>query len=376
MENSQTTAVAVSNNDQLSSSKLPIAGSFDYEKQIALLSPAEKEKYLQIASSIKYDDIASVHNYGSELSSVISSNGEELLKAVRADNSAPVVEMTNELLAQLNLIDIDQLNDSTWKRMCRKLPILRKFSYKIKNLLQEYDTVAANVQKISDKIATAKLTAMRDNNMLDQIFKNNIAYIEKIRELTIAAKLKMAEIDADLERMQADPTVESWDIESVRNLKNELDKRIVDMETYESIFTQNIYQIRMTQKNNIDIADKSDSIVTHLIPLWKGQLTMAVIMNNQRASIEAERKISDATNQMLRKNSEILKINCIEAAKENERQLVDIETLQTTTKNLVETIYEVQKIHEEGAKNRREIENKLRDFSEQLQHRALERGAE
>jgi len=371
MAETQSREVAVAVDNAQLSEKNVMAGCFDYDKRIAMLTPKEKEEYRQIASSIKYDDIASVHSFGAELSSVISNNGDELLKAVRCDNTTPVVEMTNELLAQLNLIDIDQLNDTTWKRICRKVPILRKFSYKIQNLLNEYDTIAGNVEKISSKIATAKLTAMRDNNMLSQIYDNNVAYIEELRKLTIAAKIKMKDMDADLERMQADPNVQSWEIEDVRNLKNELDKRIVDMETYENILVQNIYQIRMTQKNNIDIADKSDSIVTHLIPLWKGQLTMAVIMNNQRASIEAEKKIADATNQMLRKNSEILKLNCIEAAKENERQLVDVETLQVTTKNLVDTIKEVQKIHEDGAKNRRNIEQSLLTFSEQMQQGML-----
>ena len=358
-------SVVLTKNVELSSAA-PTVGDFNYDQRIALLTPEEKEKYKELSKKLTCNDLTTVQTFGNELSQVIATNGDMLLNSVRADNSNEVIEMTNDLLAQLNLIDFDQLEDTRWKRIMKRTPFLRKFVKNVQNFFNEYDTIASNVDKISQKIGAAKIIAMRDNSTLEQIFDNNITYIGQLRELIIAAKLKLSELKSEIEKMQQDPNVEVYQINDMQNFQNAIEHRIADMETEEYILTQNQFQIRATQHNNLAIADKADNIVNSIIPVWKNQLALTVIMNNQKSSAEAEHKITETTNQMLRKNAQTLKLNSINVAKETERQVVDLETLNNVTQNLVETINEVKRIHEEGARNREAIEKSLQGFAEQL----------
>lgn len=351
-----TTAVAV-----------PVGNSFDYETRLATLNEDERERLLALTSNISVNDLASVQMYGSELSQVISNNGNALLASVRSDNTAEVVDLTNKLLAELNLIDIDEINaNTTWKRLARRLPIVRTLVSSVQSVMIKYDTISENVDKISKKIGSAKVVALRDNSTLQQIFDNNVDYINQIRNLIIGLKLKDDEITKEIEQMQSDTTVEPYMIQDMQTLQTSVQKRITDMQTTEYVLTQNLFQIRATQSNNTAIADKSENICNNVIPLWKNQLAIAIIMNNQKSSIDAQKKITDTTNEILKKNAANLKINSINVAKSNEEMVISLDTLQKTTQSLIETITEVKHIHEEGAKNRQTIEKSLKDYSEQL----------
>lgn len=347
---------------------LSVAGgnSFDYETRLATLSEADRSKYMAISAKIKLDDPTTIQSFGSELSQTVAQNGSVLLNSVRSDNSSEVVELTNDLLAELNMIDLDELTPSTWKRIARKLPIVRHLVKSVENVMIKYDTISANVEAISKKISTAKVVAMRDNSTLQTIFNNNVHYILQIRELIMAAKLKEQELRAELERMQSDPSTELYQIQDMQNFINSLGKRIADMQTTEYVMQQNLYQIRATQNNNISIADKSENIVNHVIPIWKNQLAISIIMNNQKASIDAQAKITETTNEILKKNASALKINAINVAKANEEQVISLDTLQKTTNDLIETVKEVKAIHDQGEANRKAIEKSLHDYTEQL----------
>lgn len=344
--------------------------NYDYNKRIQELTPEEKTKMLAIGSVIDVTDVNTIQNYGSDLTQVISSNGNTLLKAVRADNSSEVVALTNELLAQLDLIDVDELNQQTkWKRFVRGLPLVGKMVTSVQAIMNKYDNISDNVEKISKKIDSAKIVAMRDNTTLQQIFDSNTQYIDQIRELILAAKVKDKEISDKIADMQMHPDqYELYEIQDMQTFQNTLQKRIADMETSEYVLTQNLYQIRATQGNNVAIANKSDNIVNNIIPLWKNQLAISIIINNQQASIDAQQKIADTTNKILRKNADNLKMNSINVAKANEEQVISLDTLRETTNSLIETVKEVKKIHDEGAKHRAEIEVALQSFTSQLEN--------
>ena len=341
--------------------------SYDYDTQIAQLTPDDKTRLLALTEKIKVDDISTVQTYGSELNQVIASNGHALLKSVRADNTAEVVQLSNDLLAELNHIDIDEINTNTsWKRFARRVPVLRKMVTSVENVMIKYDTIADNVDKIAQKIGTAKVVALRDNTTLQSIFDSNRQYIVKIRELILALKLREAEIAAEIEAKQEDPSVEAIVLQDMHSFQQSLQKRIADMQTTEYVLTQNLFQIRATQSNNTAIANKSENIVNNVIPLWKNQLAIAVIMNNQKASIDAQKKITATTNEILKRNATSLRINSINVAKANEEQVVTLDTLQKTTQELIETVTEVRKIHDDGARQRKEIERVLEESSKQL----------
>ena len=341
--------------------------NFDYETQLATLTPEKREQLLALTDKVKSDDLSTVQAYGSELSQVIANNGQALLKSVKGDNTAEVVQLSNELLAELNLIDIDEINaDTPWKNFARRMPLLRRMVTTIENVKIKYDTIAENVDKISQKMGVAKVVALRDNSTLQGIFDNNRSYIEQIRDLILALKLREAEVAKEIEEKQADPTVDAITLSDLQSFRTSIQKRIADMQTTEYVLTQNLFQIRATQSNNTAIATKSDNIVTNVIPLWKNQLAIAVIMNNQKASIDAQKKISDTTNEILKRNAANLKINSVNVAKANEEMVISLDTLQKTTQELIATVTEVKKIHEQGAQKRKEVERVLEDSSRQL----------
>lgn len=365
MENNTSNDVVVANGTNINGVQ-----TYDYSLRMSSMTPTERQQYLEIAKVIDHNDVNSILRYGNEVSSTIAQNGDSLLTAVKGNNSTEVVQLTNELLTELNLIDIDEINSAgkPMKRFLAKIPLVGRLVKSYEQLQIKYDSVSENVNKISRKIGATRLVAMRDNSMLEGMFDNNRDCIEQLRTLILAAKVKLEEIDKEIEEMMSDPlNYDQVHIKDMQDFKNMLSKRVADMQTSEYILFNNLLQIRAIQSNNTAIADKADIITNHTIPVWKNQLAIAVVMNNQKASIEAQKKLSDTTNLILQKNAANLKQNSIEVAKASEEQVVKIETLQKITTELVETLTEVKRIHTEGQKNRENLEKQLADFGRSIE---------
>ena len=358
----------------ISNQELSNAVGFDYEKQVSLLSPSQRKAYLAKADSINEANLASIQTYGSDISKNIESNGDELLAHVRSNNTNNEINvMINDLLAELKMVDVDELQTTNVKRILRKIPVLRHLVMSAEKVMIKYDTIKNNVDQISARIKQHKIIAERDNNMLEIIFNNNCKYIEDIRELIIAAKVKNEELLKHIEYMTEHPEeFTPINVSDAQNFQNALAKRIADMQITEYIFNQNLFQIRAIQHNNMSLSDKAESIATTVIPIWKNQLALSVIMANQQESIAAQKKITDTTNQILRKNSEMMKMNSINVAKANEETVVSLDTLQATTKDLIDTITEVKKIQSEGNKMRETLEHNLVEYGSQLTNKINE----
>lgn len=345
--------------------------NYDYSTRVNNLTPDEIDKCHQLTQNLNHHDITTLQTYGSELDATISKNGEILLAAVRADNNSPVVELTNELLGQLSLIDIKDLEeDNAWKKFIRSIPFVGdKIYMTAQGAMIKYDNISSNVDKIVKKMDSAKTLAMRDNSTLQTIFDNNINYIGMIREQILALKLKDKELTEQINEMMANPeNYEVYEISDMQAFQNSLQKRAADMETTEYMLTQNLMQIRATQGNNVAIADKAANIVNHTMPLWRNQLAIAIIMQNQKASIDAQQKITEATNRILVENAKCLKMNSINVAKANEEPVISLETLRKTTDDLIETVKEVKRIHEEGTRQRFELESQLQQNTLKLEN--------
>lgn len=343
--------------------------AYDYETKLANMTDVDREKCRALTEKINVHDMTTLQEYGSELSGVVAENGEKLLSSVRADSGGEIVALTTELLQELNMIDINEINsDTKWKNFLRKLPIVSKFVTSIENVKLKYNDIADNVNQIADKIGDAKLVALRDNSTLQEIFDNNKEYIGRIRELILAAKVKEQDISKEIEEMNAHPeNYENYQISEMLDFRNSLQKRIADMQTTEAVMQQNLLQIRATQGNNMAIAEKSDNIVTNVIPLWKNQLSIAVIMHNQTNNVKAQQMLTETTNKILAENAKNLHTNSVAVAKANEESVISLETLKTTTSELISTIKEVEKIHAEGAHQRELIEKELQNMSVQLE---------
>jgi uncharacterized protein YaaN involved in tellurite resistance len=339
--------------------------SYDYAGKLAALTDVERQNYLALTEKVDVHNPTTLSEYGAELSTVVAENGERFLSTVRASDGGEIVALTTELLKQLNMVNFDEINsDTKWKNFLRKLPVVSKFVASIETVKIKYNDIATNVNAISEKMAAAKLEALKDNSVLSEIFDNNVAYIDRIRELIMGLKVRKEEALKELEDMNQHPeNYEIYQKNEMLDFINTIDKRIADMQTTEAVMQQNLIQIKATQGNNLAIANKSDNVVTNVIPLWKNQLSIAVIMNNQSKNVEAQRMLTDTTNKILSENAKNLHTNSVAVAKANEESVISLETLKTTTNELIATIKEVEKIHADGARQRELIENELHQMS-------------
>ena len=338
------------------------------EVNLSLLSPKQVERCNSLNKSLVVTDINSISNYGADLQHTMTRYSNDFLKAVRGSQGGEVGELINNLLTELDYVDVDELKEpSAIKKLIRKIPILKSLVGSVEKVLHKYDSIQKNVDTIQKKIEVTRLTAMRDNNALQTMFENNIQYGKQVDELIIAGKLKLQEVNEQLNEMMANPqNYESHEIQDVQEFAHNLERRLSDMMTLRYVVKQSLPQIRTVQYNNIAIADKAQSIIATTIPVWKYQLSIAVALHNQKGNIEAHRRVTDTTNTILKKNAEMLRQNSVEVAKENERSVVSIETLRESTQQLIETIKEVKQIHEEGAAKRREAEAEIMKIESEL----------
>jgi len=343
----------------------------NYDTIIATLTPEQRQEYLAKADSISTNDVNSVRNFGQEISSIVAKNGDVLLSQVKANRSNEVVEYVNSLLVELGDFD-DEINkfsnseSSALKRFIYKLPIIRNLRKTVQEICVQYSTVSENVNKISDKIAMSKVVALRDNTTLQQIYENNELYLQDLAKLIVAGKLKLEEIDKQIEDMKTSGA-ESYELQNMQYFRNALSKRISDMQVTGHVFYQSQFQIMAIQQNNNSIADKSDEIVNHVIPIWKNQLPMAIVLKNQTTSIEAQNKIAETTNRLLEKTANDLKINSIAVAKASEESVISLSTLDKTTKALIDTVKSVRQIHADAEKNRGIVESTLQKYNQEIE---------
>lgn len=338
------------------------------EVNLSLLSPSQVERCNKLNKSLVVTDINSISNYGADLQHTMTRYSNEFLSAVRASQGGEVGELINDLLTELDYVDVDELRaPTTVKKILRKIPIVKNLVGSVEKVLHKYDSIQKNVSTIEKKIQATRLTAMKDNNALQTMFENNIQYGKQVDELIIAGKMKLQEVNEQLNEMMANPqNYESHEIQDVQEFSHNLERRLSDMMTLRYVVKQSLPQIRTVQYNNIAIADKAQSIIATTIPVWKNQLSIAVALHNQKGNIEAHRRVTETTNTILKKNAEMLRQNSVEVAKENERSVVDIETLRESTQQLIETIKEVKQVHEEGAAKRREAEAEIMKIESEL----------
>ena len=329
--------------------------------KVNTLTPAQKERYQQISKDLVVEDINSINNFGSELSGIISQNSDALLNAVRNTNGNEVTAMTTELLSQLDMIDLGEINEQdTWKKIARKLPIIRRFVPSIEQIMTKYETIGDSVEKLSKKIDGVEMISKRDNNALEEIFNNNKDYVRQIGDLIGAAQVKLEEVNEQLNEMQANPDkYEIYDMQDVADFKNDLEKKINDMQGTQYTMKMNLLQIRAIQKNNMQISRKASTFVNTIMPIWKNQLAISLMMDDQKKNAEAIKALSDATNKIIEQNASLLKTNSILVAKETERGIFDLSTLERTTSLMIETVKEVEKIHKDGTDMRKKFAEKV-----------------
>ena len=347
-----------------------ISGPMDKEGNVNLANVSETEvanTYRPIANQLNEKDVNSILNYGAEIQNTIAKQSDTFLSNVRVQQGGEVGTLINDLLAELNYIDVDELNKNAFQRFMSKIPLLNKLVIDVKQLFQKYDKITANVDRISNKVKSGMINSIKDNTSLQTMFDGNVELIKEMENYIVAGQLRFTELSEELAQMEANASqYQDYEIADKRTFINRLDKRLADMKVVRFILLQSLAQIRVVQNNNTSLAEKAQSILTTTMPVWKNQLTLAVALQRQRQNIEVQRKVSETTNTILQKNAEMLKTNSIEVARENENTIVSLETLKMTTKSLIDTLTEVKQIHEQGTQTRRELDAGLQSLEAEL----------
>lgn len=344
------------------------------EVNLSLINKEDKKRYTEIASSLNENDMTSIMNYGSDLQNAMDAYSNDFLNQ-RFDSTSSIksAELIANLLGELQEVDIAELNEpSALKRFIRRIPLLKKFVVSVEQIKAKYNTIQKNIDGITQKLEQTRLIAIRDNNLLEKQFQNNLSYVNQLGELIIAGKMKSKELEDEISTMKEESyNYDDYEIRKVEDFKNNLDKKITDLVMMRYSFQQSLVQIKIIQQTNTQDAQNTEMQIKTTIPIWKNQMSMAVALYNQKKSIEASNLVTNTTNEILRRNSEMMKTQAIEVAKQSQRTVIDIETLEKTHKDLIATIEGVEKAQEEGRAKRAAAEKRIKELEKDMRLKAL-----
>lgn len=330
----------------------------------SMLSEEEREMVNQFASEIKIDNIEQTIHYGAAAQRNISDFSVNILKKVRTLDLGEVGDSLKELTMAL-----DATTEPEHKGI---FGFFKKAKREVDSVIAYYEKAETNVNKVERDLQQHQVVLMQDISMYQQMYQLNLDYYKQLTMYIIAGKKAL---DAarrgklvDLKR-RADLTDKQEDRQAYLDFEDQchrFDKKLRDLEITRVISVQSAPQVRMLQNNDREMLDKIQASLSNTIPLWRNQLVISLGVEHGRRAIEAQRTLSDKTNQLLMKNAEMLKMATTSAAKEFERPIVDIDTLKKCNKELIASIKEVVQIHEQGAKERQKAHEELTKIEEEL----------
>lgn len=336
------------------------------------LSPEEKKMVNDFAEKIDITNSQMVLQYGAASQKKLSDFSETALSRVKTKDMGETGELITNLISEL------QGFDASTEQPKGIFGFFKKTSNSIEQLKTRYDSADKNVERIKAQLEDHQVTLMKDITMLDKMYELNLVYFKELTMYILAGKKKLAEVRAnDLKAAQekAQRTQLPEDAQAARDLADLCDrfeKKLYDLELTRNVSIQMGPQIRLIQSNDTMMAEKIQTTIVNTIPLWKNQMVLALGIAHSQQAMQAERAVTDATNELLKKNAATLKQGTIEIAKESERGIVDIETLQQTNKQLIETLDELNKIRADGKAKRANAEQELGRIEGELRQKMLE----
>lgn len=346
--------------------------TIEQEYETYPLSDEEKKVIDDFASQIDLYNSQLVLQYGAGAQKKISDFSEQALENVKSKDLGEVGQMLSNVVSELKSFDAEEEDRGFFGN------IFKKSSNKISSMKSKFSKAEANVDSICKVLEGHQIQLLKDSAMLDQMYKMNTNYYKELTMYIIAGKKKLAkaeqeEIPAMLKKAEASGLADDMNAANdYTALCDRFDKKIHDLELTRMVAMQMAPQIRLIQNNDILMSEKIQSMLVNTIPLWKSQMVLALGVNHSKQAAEAQRQVTDMTNELLRKNAETLKLASVETAKELERGVVDVETLTTTNEMLISTIDDVMKIQNEGRAKRREAEVQLTKLENDLKAKLLE----
>ena len=348
-----------------------IEKSLNYDE----LSKEEQKAIDEFNEKIDITDSAQVLQYGVAAQEKISKFSDSILEDVKTKNTGEVGDLLANLVSQIKSFDND-ISGTSKKNFISKIFSSAKKEFDF--IVAKYSKIEKNIDTIEGRLEKDKIQMLKDITIFDTMYDKNLEYFKEISLYIIAGERKLEELrNVELPKLKeiAEKSGEQLDAQKVNdmeNLINRFEKKIYDLKTTRIISIQMAPQIRLLQNNEAELVEKIQSSITNTIPLWKNQMVLALGINNAKQALKSQQAVSKLTNEMLQKNSETLKQGSIDIARESERAIVDVETLQKTNQNLIETLDSVIAIHKEGHEKRMEAEKTLQEIEKELKAKMLE----
>ncbi|MBO7699541.1 MAG: toxic anion resistance protein [Eubacteriaceae bacterium] len=333
------------------------------------LNAKEEAVCREFAKKIDITDQTMVLQYGAGAQKHIANFSETALEKVRNKDMGTIGESLSDLVVNLKGFDgSEKKGIFGWFRSSRKT---------IEKMKQQYTKVEASIDDIVEKLEGHEVTLLKDIAMFGKMFEMNADYFKELTMYIEAGKIALENANAHLDELkkkaaETGATEDAQAASDYANMINRFEKRLYDLELTRTISLQMGPQIRLLQNNDSLMAEKINSSIVNTIPLWKSQMVLALGLENSRQAIAAQKAVTDMTNELLQKNSETLKMGTIQAAKESERGIVEIETLKKTNADLIETIDTVIQIQNEGRAKRKAAEAELQNIEAELKTKLLE----
>ncbi|TWE00962.1 uncharacterized protein YaaN involved in tellurite resistance [Neobacillus bataviensis] len=359
----------------LAKKKTPSTSEARPVKLIDVIPEENRAKAYQLAEQIDPTNYQAMISYGTQAQGKLLSFSHTMLEHVQKQDVGEIGEIINDLMKRLNEVNPDELKDGKPSLFAR---MFGKISGSIQEVLSKYQKTGAQIDRISVKLDRSKNVLLSDIKLLEQLYETNKEYFHALNIYIAAGEIKLEEMETKIipqlkkEAEAANDQMKFQEVNDMIQFADRLDKRLHDLKLSREITIQSAPQIRLIQNTNQALVEKIQSSIMTAIPLWKNQVAIALTLIRQRHAVEAQKQVSKTTNELLLKNAEMLKTNTIETAKENERGLVDIETLKKTQESLISTLEETMRIQEEGRHKRRLAEQELANMENDLRVKLLE----
>ena len=336
------------------------------------LTEAEQKMVDDFSEKIDLNDSGIVLQYGSAAQKKIADFSDNALEGVRTKDLGEVGNMITDLVAELKGFNIEPEEKKGF------FSIFKKAGSGIAKLKTKYDKAEVNVDRITGVLEDHQNQLLTDIVMLDKMYENNLSYFKELTMYILAGKKKLEQerattlIELEEKAKTSGLAEDAQAANDFANLCDRFEKKLHDLEMTRTISIQMAPQIRLIQNGDTLMAEKIQSTINNTIPLWKNQMVLALGLAHSKAAVEAQREVSDLTNELLKKNAEALKTGTVAIAEESERSIVDIETVRYTNKQLISTLDEVLRIADEGRAKRLAAENEMIMIENELKTKLLD----
>lgn len=340
------------------------------KEEVPVLTPEEQKMVNDFAAKIDIENTNQILQYGAGTQKKMADFSDTALENVKTQDLGEIGELISNVVGELKDFDVQEEG--------KFFGFFRKQTSKIENLKNKYDKAQANVEKITDSLQQHQVRLMKDSAMLDKMYEQNLNYFKELTMYILAGKKKLEETrNGKLAEMKNKAALSGLpeDAQAARDLDEKcsrFEKKLHDLELTRTIAMQTAPQIRLIQNNDTVMVEKIQTTIVNTIPLWKSQMVLALGIAHSAEAAQAQRQVTDITNELLRKNAETLHMATVETAKESERGIVDLETLQKTNADLIQTLDDVMRIQMEGRQKRQAAEREMHRMEEELKRKLLE----